>query len=122
MAKGRKHQAGLTLSWSMVVAPMIVEVTFQRLLHQASASCVGVKPCFSATLAYSATASRANDLLYLPAPATCQLALTYMSEKNARSAHRLYAYQNGAPYYYEQLWGSKSTYKDLHAEWCRLLL
>ena len=60
----------------MVVAPMIVEVTFQRLLHQASASCVGVKPCFSATLAYSATASRANDLLYLPVPATCQLALS----------------------------------------------
>ena len=49
----------------MVVAPTIVLVTFQRLLHQASASCVGLRPCFCATCAYSPTASRASDLLYL---------------------------------------------------------
>ena len=51
----------------MVVAPMMVLVTFQRLLHQASASCVQLRPCFCATLLYSATASRASDLLYLRA-------------------------------------------------------
>jgi len=54
-----------TFSCSMLVAPMIVLATFHRLLHQASASCVGVSPCRSATRAYSATASRASDLLYL---------------------------------------------------------
>ena len=43
-------------SWVTDVAPMMVDATFQRPAHHASASCVGVRPCFCATLTYSPTA------------------------------------------------------------------
>lgn len=42
----------------------MVDATNQRLCTQASASCVGVRPCRRATSAYAATASFAKDLLY----------------------------------------------------------
>ena len=47
----------------MLVAPMMVEVTCHLPLHQASASSVGVRPCFFATAAYSATACFARDFV-----------------------------------------------------------
>ena len=56
--------ACLTLSCSMLVAPMMVEVTCHFCLHQASASSVAVIPCFLATAAYSATACLARLLVY----------------------------------------------------------
>ena len=39
-----------------LVAPMMVEVTKERELHSAIASCVGVTPCFLATCTYRSTA------------------------------------------------------------------
>lgn len=48
-AGGRALTLMFSLSCGMLVAPMMVDVTNQRLLHHASASSEGVSPCFSAT-------------------------------------------------------------------------
>lgn len=54
----------LTLSCGMVVAPMMVEVTYQREAHQASASCVAVRPLLAASSAYFLVAAEVMGLMY----------------------------------------------------------